>query len=1304
MTPVPDQADHQSTLHSLRKLGTALEAQFDALARLAARQLKGTGAWLALLDDENSLWLKAEVGLARRELPSDAASLMNALLAPGCAPVITDAQHVAACIRVNDQAVGMLCAMNVTAHAFDEDALAVLLDLSQLAGSLLDAQLKEQLWRTQAERVRVASLSSSDWLWESDETGRAVWVSSGVEAHTGWLPSEIVGRTLPQVNMPKEDDPTDSWRRYQEARAKRAPFRDVIADRQTRDGRLITVSVSGLPVFDDDGRFCGYRGTTSNITERMLAESAARKAERLLSDALDSLTAGVMITDPNGKVVMANAVWRRNIGPELIDGATWPQIVERTTDAGHYPDAQDREAFVRWRLGLVSKHPEQHELRWKDRWVIASDRQLGDGSVVHLSIDITDRKLAELALAKQQQQLRESQAQLTAVLDAVPDLWFVLDADGRYLECSSENHPMLVLSWDSICGKPFEAGVPKPLADKVVAAIGRALAGGKVQHIDYELTTADGVVRTFEARISPMPHKQVLYVTRDLTELRNLERDLLIMQRALEAEASLPISVADATQPDMPLVYVNPTFERLTGYTRAELLGRNCRFLQGDLRDQPAVAHLREALSEGRSASVTLNNVRKDGTVFSNALHVAPVRDASGQLTHYIGVQRDVTEQSRAADKLRLSEELYRSVASAISDGLLVVTPALTIIAVNPAGCDILGVDQPDVVGRGDDWPFELLGPDETPLPADQHPARRVVSNDRPLVNQIHALRRADGQVRWISLNAHPLQLRPEGNAFSVVLTFRDITQQRAAEQALAMAEERWKFALEGSGDGVWDWDGTHDKYYYSSRWKEMRGYADHEIGDGAEEWISRVHPDDLPLVQSAIRRHFRGEAPFYDVEYRVRHRLGHDLWIRDRGKAVKYTAGGKAERVVGTQSDITHSKLAEQMLRDKQAAELASQAKSEFLSRMSHEMRTPLNAVIGFSQLLGMNPTTLDANTVREYASHVLGAGEHLLALIDDVLDLQKIEEGAMSLNLGAVDLHGAIASTIELLWPSAQAKEVSLGNQVAAGTWVQADLQRLRQVLLNVGSNAVKYNHPGGSVRWRLEGPAHGRLTLCVDDSGAGISADQMVRLFQPFERLGRETSSIEGTGLGLIIARSLTQAIGGRLDVASIEGRGTSVRIQLQCAEAPAGASTETAQPPAPASAGLRMLYVEDNRINAILFEEAMRMHSSQIELRVAEDGDQALSLAQDWQPEVLVLDAHLPGISGFEVLRQLRNLPGLDNVPAYMCSADAMPDDVQRAYEAGFIGYWTKPINVSSVLADIEQCMQRSRGAEPTGNSG
>ncbi|HEY0817370.1 MAG TPA: PAS domain S-box protein, partial [Rhizobacter sp.] len=780
MTHSTVEASRESTLRAVGKLGGAPEEEFDILVRLLARQTAGGSVWLALLDHHQRPHLKAHCGLAEPRLPVVATELAVTLPLDG--PALQQGADVAgdtwAVCRVVAQqhTVGLLGVSRQTRVPFDDDTLAALREAAALVGAMLDSHLKESLWRHHAERVREASLSSSDWLWESDEQGRVRWVSSGVQAHTGLPPSLVIGRTLQQINEPVADDPTHSWARYQEARARLAPFRDVLAHRPTPTGRLI-VSISGTPVFDETGVFRGYRGTTSNVTDRIEAQRAARAAERLLNEAMNSLTAGVMISDPQGRVLIANEVWRRNLAAYMHGDPTWPEIVQRMADAGDYPQAQGRDDFVRWRLSLASARGEQHEVRWKERWVIVSDRLLNDGSVLHLSIDISDRKQAEDELARQQEQLRESQHQLSAVLGAVPDLWFVLDAEGRYLECSSEKHPSLVHSWESVRGKPFGAGVPRHITDMALPAIRKALDSGDVQRIHYELTMPDGVERSFEARISPMPNKRVLYVTRDLTELRNLERDVLIMQRAFEAEASLSMCVADATLPDMPLIYVNPAFERLSGYSRAEVLGQNCRFLQGHLRDEPGCSVLREAIEHGRAASVTIRNVRKDGSVFSNAVHVAPVRDASGALTHYIGVQRDVTEQTRSADKLRLSEELYRSVALAISDGLMVVTPTLGILAVNPAGCDIVGVEQTALMNApGDAWPFELLDPDAARLPADQHPVLRVMANDQPLVNQIHALRRPDGEERWVALNAHPLQLRPEAQTFAVVLTFRDIT------------------------------------------------------------------------------------------------------------------------------------------------------------------------------------------------------------------------------------------------------------------------------------------------------------------------------------------------------------------------------------------------------------------------------------------------------------------------------------------------------------------------------------------------
>jgi PAS domain S-box-containing protein len=688
----------------------------------------------------------------------------------------------------------------------------------------------------------------------------------------------------------------------------------------------------------------------------------------------------------------------------------------------------------------------------------------------------------------------------------------------------------------------------------------------------------------------------------------------------------------------------------------------------------------------------------------------------------------------------------------------------------------------------------------------------QVFHPDRRAAAQVHA------PLQELALLASRLLDAKLSEERSRLQAFRVRTQQQAAEQSLALAEERWKFALEGSGQGVWDWDIEHHTAFYSVAWKSIFGHAEGDVGNSADEWLRRIHPEDMQQALQELHRHLRGETPVYEGEYRMRHRDGRDLWVHNRGQVVSRMPDGRARRLVGTVSDVTAHRNAAQGLRDKQAAELASRAKTEFLSRMSHEMRTPLNAVIGFSQLLRSHPGELDRRSVDEYADHVLRAGQHLLALINDVLDLQQVEQGRISLDLGVVPLDETVERTIELLTPLAHDRNVRFVNLLPRGLRVIGDSRRLQQVLLNVASNAVKYNRPGGSVRWSLDAtgpltsmsepqvppaaalPARSvalpttrghlpprragsvvgadlprRLRLSIEDNGPGMSPQQTRRLFQPFERLGRETSAIEGTGLGLIIARSLVEEMNGVMTVKSQLAAGTRIVIELPLAAddpngeppllpraATAAASHEPVRPvvtktarrsavnalqlmpdpesdaevastrpqpldeatataPSPASeeeapiasslpptgspdphpgesgdapappsepAVHRMLYVEDNRINAILFQEAIRLRG-QVDLRIAEDGVEALELVQGWLPDVLVLDAHLPGMTGFDVLKQLRAVPGLADVPAFMCSADAMPDDLARARDAGFVGYWTKPIDFARVFADLDR---------------
>ena len=385
---------------------------------------------------------------------------------------------------------------------------------------------------------------------------------------------------------------------------------------------------------------------------------------------------------------------------------------------------------------------------------------------------------------------------------------------------------------------------------------------------------------------------------------------------------------------------------------------------------------------------------------------------------------------------------------------------------------------------------------------------------------------------------------------------------------------------------------------------------------------------------------------------------------------------------------DVTAERAHQRQLCDRQAAEIANRAKSEFLSRVSHEMRTPLNAVIGFTQLLRLAPEGAGPAQVGEFTDHVLRASQQLLALVNDLLDLQRVEEDRLALDGRPLVLQEIVDAVFELMRPLAGQHGVVLRNEIAAGAMVLADAQRTRQVLLNIVSNAIRYNRPGGWVRVALREPDGDKLVLGVEDTGTGLTPDQVGRLFQPFERLGRESTTSEGSGLGLVVARRLSLAMGGELGLeARPGGAGTLVRIALPRAPAALETDEVTAAAAASAPAALRMLYVEDNRINAILFEEAMRLHGS-IELKVAEDGAEALSVARAWPPQVLVLDANLPDMNGYDVLARLRALPDLADVPAYMCSADAHDDDLQRARDAGFAGYWTKPIDIARVMVDLQ----------------
>jgi diguanylate cyclase len=376
---------------------------------------------------------------------------------------------------------------------------------------------------------------------------------------------------------------------------------------------------------------------------------------------------------------------------------------------------------------------------------------------------------------------------------------------------------------------------------------------------------------------------------------------------------------------------------------------------------------------------------------------------------------------------------------------------------------------------------------------------------------------------------------------------------------------------------------------------------------------------------------------------------------------------------------------------REKDRAEAANHAKSDFLASMSHELRTPLNTILGFGQLLEFNPREPLSPKQQRQVSQIGKSGRHLLALIEDVFELSKIEAGAIKLSLEHVALSSVFEEVMATLRPLAEAEGIALSLGMAADLLdVQADRTRLVQILINLGSNAIKYNRPGGTVELKAALHEGGCVRLSVADSGRGIPLDRQAEVFQPFNRLGAESSAIKGAGIGLTITHRLVHMMQGDIFFDSQPDRGTTFFVTLPVARGERNAAAEAAVPlprQTERRARKRLLYVEDNEANIEVMKDLVEA-LGWIELLTAGEPGKGLELARTQRPDLIVLDINLPGMSGFDMLAQLKSSPPTAEIPVLALSAAALPREVERGLTAGFTHYLTKPLNVPEFVRAIE----------------
>ncbi|MDX2231532.1 MAG: PAS domain S-box protein [Leptolyngbyaceae cyanobacterium bins.349] len=970
----------------------------------------------------------------------------------------------------------------------------------------------------------------------------------------------------------------------------------------------------------------------------------------------------------------------------------------------------------------------------------------GQALVAGVAIDITDRKQAEQAL-------RESEERFRTLFEATPNPIQGYDKDRRVIFWNRASEALYGYTEAEALGQPVEdliipadlRAMVIPIVDDWIAGCGDPLPNGELQLQNKQGDLVD--VYSSHLMLTSLNGDREMYcIDVDLRDRKRAEAQLREQEqflRSIYEGVNQPIFVGDVL-PDHSIRTVgwNPVAAKLGGRTTEEIAGKMVEEIFTPSEAAEVLQRYRQCIATQQAITFEECLTFADGPHWLLSTY-NPLMNEAGQVYRVVGTVYDISDRKRAEVALQEAQQFAQSIADRTPAALYIYDLAnQRNLYSNRSIIETLGYTAAQIQAMGTDLMPTIIHPDDFPAVI-QHQHAIATAADSADLQLEYRMRHADGSIRWLSSVDSVFKRDEQGNVTQYIGAAQDITDRKHAEIQLQEAQQFAQSIAENTPNIIYIYNLVEQRNLYANQ--EIFTYLGYTVEQvqamGSTFLAAIVHPDDWDKIcafQADIARAADGQI--FELEYRIQHQNGNWLWVSDRITIFKRDPQGHVTQYIGTVQDITDRKRLEQELRQinaeleqrveertqdlqqaMEAAEAANRAKSTFLANMSHELRTPLNAILGFAQLMSRDLTLEPVK--RNQLSIINRSGKHLLSLINDILEMSKIEAGRLNFAPNGFDLYRLIDALEEMFQLRAYEKGLQLiiDRAPALPQYIETDENKLRQVLINLIGNAIKFT-PAGHVSLRIRQIADSReigeperaevtqaipqsaLTLAfeVEDTGPGIDPAELESLFEPFIQSGNRQISQEGTGLGLPISRQFVQLMGGELTVCSQLGVGSTFAFTIAVnltseIDAPTPAAPRHILGLAHDQVPYRILVVEDNDTNRQLLVQLLE--SIGFAVQEAAEGQTAIALWERWHPHLIWMDMRMPIMDGYEATRQIRERertashepgsPQAGDTPTKIIAltASAFEEDRARVLAVGCDDFVRKPFQETELLQKI-----------------